>query len=347
MAETVIVVGAGASAHYGYPVGDGLINDIIQDIDVSNFHRGELPIVGNPQSTISVDTVYADLRKALKFYDPLSIDTFLTRQKRQSSNLVDAGKIMIAYEILNSENPEYLHRFRYDDKEYKEVRTENWYKYLANHLLSEYEKSGEINTSIITFNYDVSLDFYLYSRFGKAGLLGKEDSENLLRKISENYIHVYGQVDSYSWQGGTRPNDDYGNLSGRDAFVQAKILKDNIFVIGEDRKELSEIKAKAKSFLHDAKRVLFLGFSFDEQNTDLLGLEEFAIDGVRMHRLPKFYYTNYTGNHNEGSEIIRQKINHFRSMKHRKVGSTGARDLIEKIESTKTVYGALSYDFLL
>jgi hypothetical protein len=211
--------------------------------------------------------------------------------------------------------------------------------------LAEFLEYGEIKTAIITFNYDVSLDYYLYTRFGEPGYLTQQQSKVLMQQISNNFFHVYGQVDKYIWQGGSRDNNEYANYNGYPAFIRANELKDNIFVIGEDRNELLDIKKSIEDHLYDAKRVFFLGFSFDEQNTELLGLKEFSINGQRQNCRLTFHYTNHTKESSAGAQITRKRVRAFRSHKFDEVRFSD--DLINKIESTKTVYGALSYDFLL
>src|SRR5882672_4481138 len=99
--NTVLVLGAGASCHYGYPTGERLIDKILYNIKQRNFsYKG----IGDDRKKPLYDQQehYKSLYDQLEFYDPLSIDSFLSQFLEQK--MVDAGKVMIAYEILESEN---------------------------------------------------------------------------------------------------------------------------------------------------------------------------------------------------------------------------------------------------
>jgi hypothetical protein len=294
--ETVLVLGAGASCHYGYPTGDGLIDDIRATIFSDSFddrYEGEF--------TPFEITECKELHELLSFFDPLSIDTFLS-QHSYNKILVEAGKHLIAHQILVSENPEKLER-----RDRQQERG-NWYRFLLNDLFApppgqnlEFvinklaDKTADIPVKIITFNYDISLEFYLHSRLGKSGFL-KDNIPIILERLNKNIIHVYGKiggdgrvVDNYGSFG------DYGSkaqLKKNNAWRKADEWKDTIHVIGDERDQIQEAAQKAKGWLSNAKNIFFLGYGFDKRNNALLDLENTTLNAH------KIYYTNSEGSRN-------------------------------------------------
>jgi hypothetical protein len=165
-----------------------------------------------------------------------------------------------------------------------------------------------------------------------------------LEKLSQNIIHIYGQVGKFQWCGGDRSNDDYGTIKINDAIRLAEgNWKDKIFVIGEKIDGEAEKNVKtAQLWLDKAEAIFFLGFGFDDTNNALLNLEKSAVKAQGI------YCTNYGD-----SGIIREKIERLLRRKDgNKLFNTlqGRQDYFGPREgkiSTKKVYEALSKDFNL
>ncbi len=338
--ETVIILGAGASCHYGFPTGEGLIDRIIHSIKkVKLTSTGKIKKPGffTDANTLFDIPVYKELCEKLEYYDPLSIDDFLSQFTMQKE-IVDAGKTMIAYEILQSENANLLQRFESAKaKKSQEIcRNENWYRYLLHALISnatsEQLGNNYLSLKIITFNYDISLEYALYSRFMNAPKFN-QTAAPFLQRISDNILHMYGQVGKFRWKGhdGDRNDDDYGHYKDLNALKMATKWKDSIFVIGEDRGRAEANAKQAKEWLNKAENIFFLGFGFNDDNVKLLGLPQSA------HGAHRFFCTNYDGSP-EGTRIVNQKINAYFN-----------RHALQKSVniSPKTVYRALVGDFVL
>jgi len=138
---TVLVLGAGASSHVRYPLGSQLVNDICQNKGRS--YKGEMP----PHFSVEeLDYFYARLSRGA--YN--SIDTFLGTEPVKS----ELGKYILARQMKSYENIDTL--FRPNDS--------GWYHYLFNRLLGNNDVSGFESSylSIVTFNYDRSLEVYLH-----------------------------------------------------------------------------------------------------------------------------------------------------------------------------------------
>ncbi len=284
---------------------------------------------------------YTALYNQLEFYDPLSIDSFLSQFS--DKKMIDAGKAMIAYEILESEDRELLQRSHAHGTEKK--RSENWYRFLHHAITSNATPHNliedELKLNIVTFNYDNSLEYSLYSRFHNSPLLATK-SAPFLQKISDNIVHVYGQVGKFQWKGGQdRANNDYGEYKGDAALTRAEEeWKDTIYVIGQDREDrVRKNAAIAQEWLKKADIIYFLGFGFNDDNVNLLKLKENTQGAGRI------YCTNYGD-----SQIIAQKIQYlFSRNAYSKVvdGKTILLRAREAVVSKKTVHDALAGDFNL
>jgi len=142
--STVLILGAGTSVPYGYPSGRGLVDDLKGD----NPKRKEILIQLQFQKP-EIDEFTAVLRKA----EPPSIDHFLENNPR----FTDLGKACIAYEILKRENENRLYHPKVD----KEGSIRSWYRDLADRIADSADEIAFNNLSIVTFNYDRSLEHFL------------------------------------------------------------------------------------------------------------------------------------------------------------------------------------------
>ena len=78
----------------------------------------------------------------------------------------------------------------------------DWYEYLSVKLNSSFEEFGENKLSVITFNYDRSLEHYLLNSL--INLHGKTCDECVKALAQIPIVHVYGQL-------GERPYPQQGS----------------------------------------------------------------------------------------------------------------------------------------
>jgi hypothetical protein len=345
---TVFVLGAGASSHYGYPLGEELIDDIISSIKISVAHHGGFKTRNITIGEHHVPEKYMALRNRLEYFSPLSIDAFLRYEsfpKKEGSksanvDIVSTGKHLITLEILGRENHKLCLNKRHKHPITKKTYS-NWYRYLYHALISDTEPENfldeEPNFSVVTFNYDVSLEHYLFTRLHASNIFEDKKLNSFFENVlSKKIIHIYGQVDKYKWQGGQRGNFEYGCMRDEDLsywknqlFFKADTLKDNIFVIGDERTniKLKEVHIQAQSELAKAKNIFFLGFGFADENIKVLDLKQSCQYADRI------FYTN-----KDNSAIIGSKADDIFKLQNRnRVVRPSERD----------VYGALTYDFEL
>ena len=219
---------------------------------------------------------YIDLGKLIKYYDPVSIDFFLQSIEKELINieiddvktkkddLASAGKELIAYYLLMDE---VAGSFNADNK--------IWYRWLRNAIITigndvSSIEEGLKNLTIVSFNYDRSLEQYLEEKL-------PEYHQNI--KIIYLYGSLYGEHSKDIQYGKIKDTNIY------ELFKEGGILKNiasNIFVIGEERKgatgeivDTPEAKGKeAAEKLMNAKKIYLLGFGFLEENCELIGFCE-------------------------------------------------------------------------
>jgi hypothetical protein len=165
---------------------------------------------------------------------------------------MDVGKLAIAYCLMPCENESKLYQ----------VRDGNWYKYLAEKLDSAFEEFGKNRLSIITFNYDRSLEHYLLNNL--IYLHGKEPKECARALEQIPIIHVYGQL-------GERPYPQQGSQMYRpDQMEHPRYVETAAAGIRLYHEEAEAASARACELLSRAKRVCFLGFGYHQFNIDRL-----------------------------------------------------------------------------
>ncbi|MDD2700348.1 MAG: hypothetical protein PHH36_03830 [Sideroxydans sp.] len=251
---TTLVLGAGASKPYGFPSGAELRTFLADHVNLKGMYQ-----YGFDQRDIKV---FAD---TFRNSGMSSIDTFLARRgghkvgQLTTHTYSDIGKAAIAYCLIQREFPGGLFATNQED---------HWYQYLWSLIADSLESFGANKLSIITFNYDRSLEQYLLTALQNSFGLSAEEAASHLRKIP--ILHVYGQI-------GLMPELAPDSLGGRYyspelSAAHIKVAADNLRVIDESRDD-DVVFEKAYSYLQDAKRICFLGFGFDETNMKRLGID--------------------------------------------------------------------------
>jgi len=242
---TTFILGAGASLPYGYPSGNALVAEIIKALENSDSLAYQAAI----SAGISSDAILK-FRTDLALMELNSIDAFLGIRK----DYVDLGKISITGVLLPLERPQ-LYR--------ETVNSEpSWYRYIWNFI---YNRIDDVNVgplSFLTYNYDRSLDWYLYSKFKELYGFGFSEMKNLGARIKIHHIH--GILGSSPWD--DESAREYSPNIGVDDILGAA---SGIKVIHE----AAEIMA-AYEIVHDvlskSANVIFLGFGYNKDNVERL-----------------------------------------------------------------------------
>jgi hypothetical protein len=262
--NTVFILGAGASVPYGFPSGETLRLDICKKFVKRIISLGNIP----HHATAEIKDIVA---KARPFCDAFfkssthSIDLFLARNILFS----EIGKMAIVSSILEAEKNS---AFREDMSD--QYKSQDWYSYLFKKMTEDltdtgsYRNFGENKVTFITFNYDRSLEYFLYESLSNAfNSARKDEIIDQLRFI--NIFHVYGVIDNLPWQGG---GTEYKVDSSLAAINR---MRNNIRLIHE---RINSESREMKRAMRYASRFYFLGFGYAEENLDILGISSF-LDG--------------------------------------------------------------------
>jgi hypothetical protein len=141
-----------------------------------------------------------------------------------------------------------------------------WYEYLFARMVDG-GRFEENKLSVITFNYDRSLEAFLVQALSSLYKLSPERAWDIARTIP--IIHLYGSLgesvvsDRQAGKRGYAPDRTLATVS--EAARQLRIMYEA---------EGGPAEQRAREFLMQAGEVVFLGFGFHEINLDRLGLTE-------------------------------------------------------------------------
>jgi hypothetical protein len=169
---TVLVLGAGASMDYGYPSGAGLLENILKQNNSSEwkwlFRQKEI-------SNNDIE----QYRNALYLSQQPSVDAFLEHRPE----FIDIGKLTMALYLMSCEEEVVLYDFG--------IRTKGWYHYLLNSINTGFDEFVENKLSIITFNYDRSLEYFLFTALKNTYNKSDDVIAEVVKKIPIIHVHGY------------------------------------------------------------------------------------------------------------------------------------------------------------
>jgi len=235
--RTVLILGAGASTHLGYPIGSTLRDEVC-----------ERALQGHVDAKIRA------------VYEPAQIGEFGRRLARGAFGSVDAfleenreflrlGRLLMADPLKRRENFERPFPPNKPD----------WYEYLFNCLAGETpDELPQNELTVVTFNYDRSLEYYLHQSIIYRYNIDETTALDLLSSIP--IIHLHGILGEY-------PKFPYSDSN------RTKVLEE----IASQIKVVHEIDDTGDGFCsdefkaaHDAlvqsENIFFLGFGFNEDN---------------------------------------------------------------------------------
>ncbi|MBU0769549.1 MAG: hypothetical protein KJ687_10700 [Proteobacteria bacterium] len=252
--KTVLVLGAGASKSYGFPIGSELVREIVEGLRPGSSNQ-LIPFL----TTSGIkDQFIQTFRDELLFSGKYSVDKFLERRPEY----VEIGKLSICFCLAKYENENIL----VNPHPYPGW---GWYQYLFNLLDSDIDRFHENNLSIINFNYDRSFEHSLFRAISSTyGSLLWRECEKALKEIP--IIHVHGQLGGLPWQ-----KEDGRFYSPRFSSKELKMVSNEIEILSEI-KETSPLFDQARDLMKKADRIIFLGFGYNETNLRRLDIEKFS-----------------------------------------------------------------------
>src|SRR6266550_5948463 len=173
--QTVLVLGAGASVPYGFPAGRDLRDNIVGELsDVTTNLFVVLRSAGFDDAQIT------RFREALQKSGQPSVDVFL---EHRSPEFTSIGKVAIAASLIP-----------YEDEARLWGGSHNWYEHVWKHLgPSLMDDVGQSRLSVTTFNYDRSLEHFLFSALRNSYNISTDDAARYLREVIR-VVHVHGKL---------------------------------------------------------------------------------------------------------------------------------------------------------
>ncbi len=247
---TVLILGAGASYPYRFPLGEELLRDMCTHFaDRHHDLFKQLTHLSGRQAH-----EIRDFAKALRLSGQQSVDTFLEKR----SEFLGIGKEAISCVLVPREKNE-IRLFGFGSDEH-------WYKYLFNKMNAEsLEEFQDNKVSFITFNYDRSLEHFLFVSLQNSYNEDDEKTAKALRAIP--IVHVYGQLGKHPYvdKEGRSYGQPLADKNDLDRCVaEIKLFPENVPV---------HTFSKAHRLLEQAKKVVFLGFGYHRTNLERLELD--------------------------------------------------------------------------
>lgn len=283
--ETVLVLGAGASTDFGFPTGKKLVTQIRNMLSKPEDYRSGLFYETGWRVRPDAVTPFVD---TFTEADPFSIDAWL----EHNPDFIEVGKVAIAIALLEYEQNSDLRP------------TNNWYQLLFQRLDSPFEEFQDNKLSIITFNYDRSLEQYLFENFRYTHT--NKSKEECRKKLNQLKIcHVYGSLGRLEWKFDNPehplPQVHYGAKLDQNYILCAA---DSIKIVPEKTTELSQEFQEARELIYHAKALYFLGFGYNETNMKRLGIDI-------LRKPSKIMGTAYELDYQRIKEIERLNIHTF------------------------------------
>ena len=275
----MFVLGAGVSVPFGFPTGKSLLRILTGDpvsprtseekeLQLSHERLVQLLEKGFGQGCMR------SLIKDLKSSMPPSIDTWL--DYRPSHKIM--AKRAIAAVIYEYENRCIDHAHVSD----------NWFEWIFSRMLRNAPTLDLFlanKITFITFNYDRLLEWKLTQAI--RGVFGEKDRDRIqeaAKSILDRIIHVHGSL-RYSQNSTLEGSFGLVGFSGfkrmhsknPDNQIEDYIsdAAEGIRIIGEKGSNDAEINRAIDTLTH-ATKVVFLGFSYDERNLQVLGTKNWA-----------------------------------------------------------------------
>ncbi|NQT11700.1 MAG: hypothetical protein HQ582_03055 [Planctomycetes bacterium] len=227
--KTVIITGAGASKEYGYPLG----SELRQQVASTLRHKPFRPLLQEQGYDESFIDEFDDLLHYSTAHE--TIDSLLEHHPR----FRDIGCLAIAYNLL----PKGAHATVFPAR--------GWYRRLFDELALQEDSPRPGNTTILTLNYEQSLQYYLqhaylYDCSEVHYSLAKKNIGNI------TYIYAHGTLGEFPKR--QLSEQDRGTIAV-DAAKRMKIVSDQV--------DGTEPMRGAAEAIDQANNIVFLGFGYE------------------------------------------------------------------------------------
>lgn len=244
---------------FGFPSGKKLVTLI------ADMLNGDSPTVRLLENHAYSKEQIWGFRENLVLSGRSSVDEFLEYR----TEFLEVGKEAITAALLRSELTANLFNVSMES---------NWYQYLFGVLNTSFEEFDKNELAVITFNYDRSLEHYLFTALKHA--YGKNDEECAAKLDRIPIVHVYGKLGRLPWEKTSHSLVPYDVESHPDKLgLYVGRGRENIKIIHENIEKDPEFN-QAFELLMDAEYIYFLGFGFNETNLKRLRIESLCESDV-------------------------------------------------------------------
>lgn len=237
--RTVLILGAGASKPYGFPLGSQLRDDVIRITD-NHLHSFVFEKCGVKRGDVSV------FAKELSQSGYSSADAFIENRKKWTK----IGKVAMAFSLLATESDSKTNLFPPNQPQ------DHWYETLWSLI-----KAPTLNDflaqplTLVTFNYDRSFEHYF------SHVLSNNFNIPLAEAAKSLPIfHVHGHLGEYS-------ASEYGQSISEALIGNAA---NSIRIVHEANVEHTEF-VEARTAIGESDITCFVGFGFHAANMSKLG----------------------------------------------------------------------------
>jgi hypothetical protein len=272
---TVFVVGAGASAECALPTGASLKEQIANGVrfrfDYSDLKSGEVGLLRALKRQFSNDQKQVDSFTAAGNELSETISTFPSIDEalhwwKARQEIVQLGKIAIAFYILEAERRSSLALKPESGRVNVDNVSETWLQSFLSIAIATLERksvaSAFDNVTIVNFNYDRTIEQYLYWALQQRAGVVEQDARLAVSRLK--IIRPYGSIGNLEW--GENPAVRFG----------ANEQDSNIFSVSKNIRTFTEqtdhstVQQAIDDAMETAHVVVFLGFGFHQQNLALL-----------------------------------------------------------------------------
>lgn len=239
--RTVLVLGAGASYPYGFPLGEDLKKDLLLALRSDHVSADQVKSLG------CGDALIEKFKESLERSSHRTIDELLeTKPKFRQIGAFLIASVIAGHEHLSLQKMSGLMDM-------------DWYGHLYRILNFHSGVSDDIDLTVVSLNYDRSLEFFLDDRIGlDCPEHLEEQARRKLKRI--RFIHPHGCL------------GDYHSIPYRLDLHDLSLLQkaaDNIRIVA-DRIDDEPAMKDAQDAILAAQDVLFIGFRYDPRTLDRL-----------------------------------------------------------------------------
>jgi hypothetical protein len=246
---TVLILGAGASKPRGFPTG----GELLAQARAQELHGLVEMIKPAPASSAR------PLFEAISGTGEKSLDAMLEHRPA----LVEAGKALMARALLYREESALGSRQDAPGEWYRDL-----WGAMSTGSLADFRRN---KVTVLTYNYDRSLEFFLITALCERFQKSRTECAAALDCIGP--IHLHGQLGFLPELASNVPAHVLYGCAGEGVTPSnVQIAAQNIKIIHEANPQ-EDVFIRARAALADAKKVVFLGFGFAEQNVTRLTLK--------------------------------------------------------------------------